>query len=206
MRAGFDGVEIHGANGYIFDQFANGSLNTRADEYGGSTMNRLRFTLETVDALANEIGSTRVGIRLSPFGRLYDMQPFDDEENTWLTLANELSKRNLAYVHLSDQTAFIGVGIGREFLGKFRDAYTGTLILTGALDQDAGEELVELGLTDLAGYGRPYVSNPDLVERFRNGWPLSPVDMPTLYTGDEKGYADYPTYSELLESADVDSE
>lgn len=206
MRAGFDGVEIHGANGYIFDQFANGSLNTRTDEYGGSTMNRLRFTLETVDALAKEIGSTRVGIRLSPFGRLYDMQPFDDEENTWLTLANELSKRNLAYVHLSDQTAFIGVGIGREFLGKFRDAYAGTLILTGALDQDAGEELVELGLTDLAGYGRPFVSNPDLVERFRNGWPLSPVDMPTLYTGGEKGYADYPTYSELLESADVDSE
>jgi 2,4-dienoyl-CoA reductase-like NADH-dependent reductase (Old Yellow Enzyme family) len=206
MRAGFDGVEIHGANGYIFDQFANGALNTRTDQYGGSTMNRLRFTLETVDALATEIGSSRVGIRLSPFGRLYDMQPFDDEESTWLTLADELSTRSLAYVHLSDQTAFIGVGIGREFLGKFRDTYNGTLILTGALDQNAGEELVELGLTDLAGYGRPFVSNPDLVERFRNGWPLSPVDMPTLYTGGEKGYADYPAYSEQLESTAVDSD
>ncbi|MCX4170832.1 MULTISPECIES: alkene reductase [Paraburkholderia] len=204
MRAGFDGVEIHGANGYIFDQFANGALNTRTDQYGGSTMSRLRFTLETVDALATEIGNSRVGIRLSPFGRLYDMQPFDDEENTWLTLANELSKRNLAYVHLSDQTAFTGAGIAREFLGKFRDAYDGTLILTGALDQDAGEELVELGLTDLAGYGRPFVSNPDLVERFRNGWPLSPIDMPTLYTGGEKGYADYPAYSEQLESTSSD--
>ncbi|KML19741.1 MULTISPECIES: alkene reductase [Burkholderia] len=205
MSAGFDGVEIHGANGYIFDQFANGALNTRKDPYGGSTENRLRFTLETVDAIATEIGSARVGIRLSPFGRLYDMQPFEDEENTWLTLAHELGKRNLAYVHLSDQTAFIGVGIGREFLGKFRDAYNGTLILTGALDQDAGEELIELGLTDLAGYGRPFVSNPDLVERFRNDWPLSPVDMPTLYTGDAQGYADYPTYAELRESTSVDS-
>jgi 2,4-dienoyl-CoA reductase-like NADH-dependent reductase (Old Yellow Enzyme family) len=200
MRAGFDGVEIHGANGYIFDQFTNGALNKRADQYGGSTMNRLRFTLETVDALATKIGSSRVGIRISPFGRLYDMQPFDDEENTWLTLANELSRRNLAYVHLSDQTAFTGAGIEREFLGKFRDAYKGTLILTGALDQEAGEELVELGLIDLAGYGRPFVSNPDLVERFRNGWPLSPVDLPTLYTGGEKGYADYPAYTEELES------
>jgi N-ethylmaleimide reductase len=187
MRAGFDGVEIHGANGYIFDQFANGALNTRGDKYGGSTINRLRFTLETIDAVAREIGNSRVGIRLSPFGRLYDMRPFDDEENTWLTLASELSARGLAYVHLSDQTAFTGAGIEKEFLGKFRDAYDGTLILTGALDQDSGEELVELGLIDLAGYGRPFVSNPDLVERFRNGWPLSPIDMPTLYTGGEKG-------------------
>jgi N-ethylmaleimide reductase len=206
VKAGFDGVEIHGANGYIFDQFTNGALNTRTDQYGGSTMNRLRFTLETVDALAAEIDSTKIGIRISPFGRLYDMQPFDDEENTWLTLARELSTRNLAYVHLSDQTAFTSLGISREFLGSFRDAYDGTLILTGALDQDTGEELVELGLVDLAGYGRPFVSNPDLVERFRNGWPLSPVDMPTLYTGGEKGYADYPAYSEQLESTPVESD
>ncbi|SAL00208.1 NADH:flavin oxidoreductase [Caballeronia calidae] len=206
IAAGFDGVEIHGANGYIFDQFANGALNTRTDQYGGSTMNRLRFTLETVDALASKIGSTRVGIRLSPFGRLYDMQPFDDEENTWLTLARELSARNLAYVHLSDQTAFTSLGISREFLGSFRDAYNGTLILTGALDQDTGEELIELGLTDLAGYGRPFVSNPDLVERFRNGWPLSPIDMTTLYTGGEKGYADYPSYAEQVESTPVESD
>lgn len=205
MRAGFDGIELHGANGYLFEQFMSGALNTRTDQYGGTTMNRLRFTLETVDALAGEIGSSRVGIRLSPFGRLYDMQPFDDEENTWLTLARELSKRKLAYVHLSDQKSFIGVGIGKDFLQKFRDAYTGTVILTGSLYQQAGEELIEFGLADLAGYGRPFVSNPDLVERFSNGWPLSPVDLPTLYTGEAKGYIDYPAYGEQLECAAAES-
>lgn len=196
MLAGFDGIEVHGANGYLFEQFMNGALNTRTDHYGGTTMNRLRFTLETVDALAAEVGSFRVGIRLSPFGRLYDMQPFDDEENTFLTLAHELSKRKLAYVHLSDQKSFIGVGIGRDFLQKFRDAYTGTIILTGSLDQQSADELIECGLTDLAGFGRPFVSNPDLVLRFENGWPLSPVDLPTLYTGETKGYIDYPAYGE----------
>jgi len=201
IRAGFDGIEVHGANGYLFEQFMNGAVNTRTDQYGGSTMNRLRFTLETIDALSKEIGSSRVGVRLSPFGRLYDMPPFDDEENTWLTLAGELSKRNLAYVHLSDQKCFIGEGIGKDFLKKFRDAYTGTIILTGSLDQQAGEELIEVGLADLAGFGRPFVSNPDLVERFRNGWPLTPVDLPTLYTGEEKGYIDYPAFGEQLESS-----
>ena len=131
----------------------SGALNTRTDQYGGSTMNRLRFTLETIDALSTEIGNSRVGIRLSPFGRLYDMHPFDDEENTWLTLAGELNKRNLAYVHLSDQKSFVGVGIGKDFLRKFRGAYKGTVILTGSLDQQAGEEFIELGLADLAGFG-----------------------------------------------------
>lgn len=198
-EAGFDGVEVHAANGYLFEQFANGALNTRTDQYGGSTMNRLRLTLETVDALVDELGSTRVGIRLSPFGRLYDMPAFDDEENTWLTLGKELSKRGLAYVHLSDQKAFINEGIGEDFLWKFRDAYTGTLILTGCLTQESGEALIEQGLCDLAGYGRPFVANPDLVARFRNRWPLSSVDLPTLYTGGEKGYADYPTYQEQRE-------
>jgi N-ethylmaleimide reductase len=205
MRAGFDGIEVHGANGYLFEQFMSGALNTRTDQYGGSTVNRLRFTLETIDALSTEIGNSRVGIRLSPFGRLYDMHPFDDEENTWLTLAGELNKRNLAYVHLSDQKSFVGVGIGKDFLRKFRGAYKGTVILTGSLDQQAGEEFIELGLADLAGFGRPFVSNPDLVERFRNGWPLSPVDLPTLYTGEEKGYIDYPAYGEPLEYSEAES-
>lgn len=104
IRAGFDGVEIHAANGYLLEQFINGGLNTRKDEYGGAdTDNRLRFVLEVTDAISTAIGSGKTGIRLAPFGRLFDMRPFDGEEETWLMLADKLSARSLSYVHLSDQ-------------------------------------------------------------------------------------------------------
>ncbi|MFM0616339.1 alkene reductase [Paraburkholderia nemoris] len=199
MEAGFDGIEIHGANGYLFEQFINAGCNNRTDEYGGSLENRLRFTLDAVDAMADAIGSSKVGIRLAPYGRLHDMHSFDDEENTWLTLAGKLTERDLAYVHLSDQESLCNAAIPKDFIRKFRNAYKGTLVIAGSLTQETAEELVNSGVADLAGFGRPFISNPDLVERFRNNWPLTPFDPATFYGGGDEGYIDYPVYRESVD-------
>jgi N-ethylmaleimide reductase len=201
MEAGFDGIEIHGANGYIFEQFISASCNTRTDEYGGSTMNRLRFVLDAVDAMSDAIGSSRVGIRLAPYGRLHDMHSFDDEENTWLTLAEKLSERDLAYVHLSDQESLCNIdptvaAIPKDFIKRFRNAYKGTLVIAGSLTQETAEELVKSGIADLVGFGRPFISNPDLVDRFRNKWLLTPFDHATFYGGGDEGYIDYSRYQQ----------
>lgn len=171
MAAGFDGVELHGANGYLFEQFLNGAVNTREDRYGsGSIENRMRFLLETVDAVRESIGSSQTAIRLSPFGRLHDMPAYRDEEETWLTVARELSSRDMAYVHLSDQQSLGETAIEESFLGKFRSAYNGTLILAGGFEKNQAEAALDSGIADLIAFGRPYISNPDLVERFREDW------------------------------------
>lgn len=196
MAAGFDGVELHGANGYLFEQFLNDGLNSRSDEYGGTLENRMRFLLETVDAVSEAIGASKTAIRISPFGRLHDMTPYADEEDTWLTVAQQLSARNLAYVHLSDQLTLGQTAIDRGFLKKFRAAYQGTLILAGGFHKAEAERALESGIVDLIGFGRPYISNPDLVERLRDDAPLAPVDRSTMYGGDSRGYTDYPRYEE----------
>lgn len=197
LNAGMDGIELHAANGYIFEQFISGSVNTRDDVYGGQTIeNRLRLLLETVDAVAASIGSKRTGVRIAPYGRLFDMRPFADESETWLVLANELSSRQLAYVHISDQTT-LGMGaqeIPRPFLEEFRAAYRGTLILAGGFTEAKANAALASGMTDLVAFGAPYIANPDLVERFRNGWPLSEPDRDTFYGGGAEGYIDYPPY------------
>jgi N-ethylmaleimide reductase len=193
IAANFDGIELHGANGYIFEQFINGALNTRNDRYGGPLIeNRLRFALETVDAVAAAIGGERTGIRLSPFGRYNDMHPFDDEAETWLTLATELSSRRLAYVHISDQTTLGAESIPDDFLKEFRHAYAGTLILAGGYLRANGQAALDAGRADLIAIGRPFISNPDLVERLRNNWPLNEADRATFYTAGPRGYVDYP--------------
>lgn len=200
IQAGFDGVEIHGANGYLFEQFINGELNTRQDCYGGSIENRLRLVLETVDAVSAAIGGERVGIRISPFGRLYDMHPYHDEKQTWLTLAAELGQRQLAYVHLSDQRT-IGADCETSFFIDFRKAYAGTLIVAGGFDQDSAEAALNAGKADLIGFGQPYIANPDLLERMLNGWPLAKAQRETLYgLHGARGYTDYPTYSASVDT------
>ena len=194
IEAGFDGVEIHGANGYLFEQFVNGGLNTRDDAYGGAEIaNRLRFVLETVDAVAAAIGSARVGIRLSPFNRIFDMPAFEGEAGTWLALAQALSTRGLAYVHISNRGAIVDT-VGEDFLRAFRNAYGGTLVLAGNYTRDSAEADLEAGLADLVAFGRPFIANPDLVERLRNDWPLAEGDSATFYGGGAAGYVDYPAY------------
>ncbi|MFJ5483691.1 alkene reductase [Pectobacterium actinidiae] len=201
MQAGFDGVEVHGANGYLFEQFINGELNTRQDRYGGNIENRLRLLLETLDGLAASIGSRHIGVRISPFGRLYDMHPFEEEKQTWLALAAELGKRNLAYVHLSDQRT-IGAECETAFFVDFRKAYPGTLIVAGGFDQRSAEEALQAGKADLIGFGSPFIANPDLVERMVNGWPLAQVKRETIYgLHGARGYTDYPSFAEQATGA-----
>ncbi|WP_075655426.1 alkene reductase [Pseudochrobactrum sp. B5] len=195
VKAGFDGVEIHGANGYLIEQFINAGFNKREDGYGGATIaGRIRFALEVVDAAVARIGSARVGIRLTPFSRLFDLHAFDGEEETWLTLAAELSARKLAYIHIGNAGGLLAKEEGRNFLKRFREVYQGTLIFAGGYTQETAERVLDEGLTDLVAFGRPYISNPDLAERMQRGWPLAPADHTTFYGGAQKGYTDYPAY------------
>lgn len=188
LAAGFDGVEIHAGNGYLFEQFINGGLNTREDAYGGASIaNRLRLLLETVDGVAADIGSKRVGVRVSPFARLGDLDAFVGEEATWLALAGALAQRDLAYVHASH----LGTP---AFEKSFRSAYCGTLILAGGFTAETAQQAVESGRADLVVFGRPFIANPDLVERLRHGWPLAQAGEEALYGGGTHGYTDYPAY------------
>lgn len=199
MDAGFDGIELHGANGYLFEQFLNGALNTRTDAYGGSIANRQRFLLETLDALAAEIGRDCVGVRLSPFGRLFDMHPYAEESDTWLSLASALNARGLAYVHLSDQLTIGAEAIPQGFASQFRQAYQGTLIAAGGFTRDLAEAALASGDLDLIAFGRPFIANPDLVARMQKRWPISEADRTTFYglNGNPgQGYTDYPAYDE----------
>lgn len=195
-EAGFDGVEIHGANGYLFEQFLNPGVNDRDDQYGGSRENRCRLLLEVVDGVSAAIGSHRVGVRLSPFGTLFDMPEYEDNGETYLHLAREFNRRNLSYVHLHDQGGQGMTPMPRDYLRRFRETYQGTLMLAGNLDQAEAEKLVSEGTIDLPVFGRLYTSNPDLVERMKNGWPLKDFDPSTFYGGDARGYIDFPTYEE----------
>ena len=195
IDAGFDGVELMAANAFLFDQFLSSELNRRTDVYGGSIANRQRFLLETVDALATAIGGARVGVRISPFGRLYDLQPFADEAQTWASVAIALNQRELAYVHLNYQPTITAAEVPAGFGAEFRSAYQGTLIGAGGFDRALAESEPKKGHLDLIAFGTPYIANPDLVERMRNGWPLADGDRSTFYgVIGSRGYTDYPPF------------
>ena len=200
VEAGFDGVEIMAANGFIFDQFLSSELNTRTDEYGGSVENRQRFLLETIDAVSDAVGSNKVAVRLSPFGRIYDLAPYAGEEETWSEMAKALSQRTLAYVHLYFQPTYVTAPHAAEkFKADFRQSFGGTIIAAGGFSRDIAEERLDNNEVDLVAFGVPFIANPDLVERMKNNWPLAESDRTTYYGvsgSPEKGYTDYPVYSE----------
>ena len=197
IRAGFDGVEIHGANGYLVEQFLNGAVNDRTDRYGSQSVeNRIRFALEVVDACIVRIGAEHVGIRLSPFGRLHDLGDFEGEEETFLALARALSERGVAFVHIMDQSSRGAPAMPEGFLQKFRAAYQGVLILAGGMDRQKSDAMLAEGLIDMAGFGAAFTSNPDLVERMRHGWPIVRPDPASFYGGDARAYTDWPTWLE----------
>lgn len=207
VEAGFDGVEIHGANGYLLEQFLNPLINDRTDQYAADTMeNRLRFALEVVDVVIAKVGRERVGIRLSPYGQLFDMPHYDQIDATYTALVAALGQRRIAYVHIMDQSGFIigadatsdsVAGKIQHLLRVFRQHLPETaLILAGNMTRERAEALIEDGTIDLAGFGQPFISNPDLVARLRNGWPLTPPDRATYYGGDSRGLIDYPPYTE----------
>lgn len=197
IEAGFDGIELMAANAFLFDQFLSSELNTRTDEYGGSIANRQRFLLETIDAIADAIGGARVGVRLSPFGRLYDLGQYADEEATWVSVAAALNDRKLAYVHLNYQPTITAADVPAGFGARFRQAYQGTLMAAGGFDHEIAQAELEKGDLDLFAFGSTYIANPDLVERMQNGWPLAESDRSTFYgVIGAKGYTDYPAYQQ----------
>jgi N-ethylmaleimide reductase len=194
-EAGFDGVELHGANGYLINQFLDSSSNRRTDAYGGSAEKRARFLLEVTRAAAEEIGGERVGVRLSPGGTFNDVGDADPAE-TYGYAVRELNRLGLGYLHLVNSLPGVVVGTreGRpvgavEFL---RPLWDGTLVATGGYDRESAEAALDAGLADLIGFARLYLANPDLLDRFEADAELNPHDRATFYGGGEKGYVDYP--------------
>lgn len=192
--AGFDGVEIHGANGYLLDQFLRDSANQRADRYGGSPQNRARFPLEVTEAVVGVWGPERVGYKCIPtvcFGGMADSNP----RQTYEYFATELDHLKIGYLHIFEPVGgmFLPAVVGDRLAPMLREIFHGTVILNGGYTADSGAQAIESGAADLIAFGAPYVSNPDLVERFRRDAPLTPPDVSTFYVGGEKGYTDYPT-------------
>lgn len=196
IAAGFDGVELHGANGYLIEQFLNPFVNNRDDIYGGSVENRSRFLLEAVDAVIAAVGADKTAIRLTPYGGLHELPHYDELEATYAYLGKELSKRGIVYIHLMDQKSRGSFAIPEGFLQRFRSWYDGVIILAGGMDKQKSEQYLADGIIDLAGFGEPFIANPDLVSRLKNDWPLREPERNLHYGGAERGYTDYLPYQQ----------
>ena len=199
--AGFDGVEVHGANGYLPDQFLRDGTNKRTDDYGGSVENRARFLLEAVDAAVRAIGADRVGVRLSPLSPFNDISD-SNPEPLFTHVVEQLSARKIAYIHVIEgETQGNRAPEGGFDLAKLRKAFDGVYIGNNNYDAGLAAGRVSRGDVDLVAFGRPFIANPDLVERIREGAPLAEPDKATFYGGGEKGYVDYPTRKEAERTA-----
>jgi N-ethylmaleimide reductase len=202
LAAGFDGVEIHGANGYLLEQFLQSRSNQRTDRYGGSIENRARLLLEIMQAAIDVYGANRVGVRLSPYGIANDSgEP--DPMPLYTYVVKALDKLGLAYLHLIEPRSS---GAGRAEVNwqnvpsamvLFRPLYSGLLIAAGGFTGETGNAAIAEGHADAIAYGRIFISNPDLPRRLEKGFPITPYNRATFYGGEEKGYTDYPVYDEL---------
>lgn len=194
-KAGFDGVEIHAANGYLIDQFLQSKTNQRTDPYGGSPENRYRFLGEITQALTGIWPANRIGVRLGPNGNYNDMGSVDFRE-TFTYVARKLDMFGLAYLHVIDGLAFGCHELGKPMkLDEFRAVFSGPLMGNCGYTQQTAETAIREGVADLIAFGRAFMSNPDLVERFNNGWPLNAeADMSLWFSFGEEGYADFPRY------------
>jgi N-ethylmaleimide reductase len=193
LEAGFDGVEIHGANGYLIDQFTRSGTNRRSDRYGGSLENRLRFPLEVAEAVAGVWGGERVGYRISPTGAFNDMSD-DNPGGTFTALATGLGQLGLVYLHVAE--AFAGSPRDEAVMGAIRGAFPGVYIANGGYTGESGEARLAQGKADAIAFGSLFIANPDLPERLRAGAPLNEPDQSTFYGGDARGYTDYPFVDE----------
>ncbi|MCK1394426.1 alkene reductase [Bradyrhizobium sp. 1] len=194
MAAGFDGVEIHGANGYLVDQFLQSSSNHRSDQYGGSIENRVRFLHLVTEAVSRAIGRSRTGVRLSPFG-IFNGASDPDPSKLFDVAIRGLSEIKIGYLHVinpevSGDSSAAGVGV--DVAGFARQRFAGPLIVAGGYDRDRAIEAVSSGAADLVAFGRLFISNPDLPRRLRLGAPLVEPDRSTFYTSGPRGYVDYP--------------
>ena len=192
MAAGFDGVELHGANGYLLEQFIRPNSNTRTDNYGGSIENRARFALEVIDATIAAIGKDKVGIRLSPFGVFNDMPLYPEMEADYTYLAQKLNAAGLLYIHLVDHSSMGAPKVPDSMKATFRSVFKGALILSGGYDAARAESDLAAGKCDLVAVGKPFLANPDLVARWKTHAAVNAPDMATFYTPGPKGYTDYP--------------
>jgi N-ethylmaleimide reductase len=195
IDAGFDGVELHGANGYLLEQFLSPVSNIRNDNYGGSIENRCRFVLEVVIEVAEAIGKGKTGIRLSPYGVANDMPYYPEIEATYHYLSEQINEMGIAYIHLVDHSAMGAPIVPIELKKHIRGVFQNTIILSGGYDLQRAEVDIESGLADLIAFGHSFINNPDFVERLKNDSTLSTdLHIDLFYTSDEKGYTDYPVY------------
>jgi N-ethylmaleimide reductase len=200
LNAGMDGVEIHAGNGYLLDQFINSNSNQREDSYGGSLENRARLLLEVVAAVVDEVGAQRVGVRLTPMGRFMGMGD-ETPQATFGHIVRSLNQWNLAYLHLVEP-AVVGTVKDENFdprwdaiIGQLRAAWDGVLMIAGGYDPETAEQALIDGRADIIAFGRPFLANPDLPRRIRDGLSLNAPDPSTFFGGDQRGYVDYPAHS-----------
>ncbi|RPH20179.1 alkene reductase [Buttiauxella warmboldiae] len=195
VAAGFDGVEVHGGNGYLIDQFLRRSSNKRSDQYGGSLTNRVRFAQEVLEAISDAIGADRTGIRLAPF---ITQRGMDDPQaiEAILALAAWCEQKGIAFIHLAEADWDDAPQVPYEFRETLRATFSGAIIVAGNYTKEKAEKLLAAGVVDLIAFGRPFIANPDFPRRLAENLPLAPVGNPnTLFGGNEAGYTDYPTWS-----------
>jgi N-ethylmaleimide reductase len=192
IAAGFDGIELHSANGYLLEQFFRPTSNIRNDRYGGSVENRARFVLDVADAAIEAIGADKVGIRISPFGVFNNMPHYPAMEAEYGYLARQVNERGLLYIHLVDHSSMGAPPVPDSIRTMLRSMTNSALILSGGYDFGRAESDLEAGKCDLVAVGRPILANPDLEKRWQTGAALNTPDMSTFYTPGPKGYTDYP--------------
>lgn len=198
IEAGFDGVEVHGANGYLIEQFINRHVNQRTDEYGGTTEKHARFLLEVTGGIVKAIGSDKVGVRLSPYGVASEMPHYTEIDETYEYIARKLNDLDIAYIHVVDHSSMGAPEVPVRVMEKIRANFDNTLILAGNYNAERAEDALAAGQADLIAFGRPFIANPDLVGRLKNKLPLNQPKFDLFYTAGGEGYVDYPVFEDVV--------